>query len=158
MTTTSAASPAPAGSTADVQALAAQTVAAMDTLIDLLRQETELVRQGRLGQAAKFAAAKAEAAQAYVADTLRLRASGASMGRLAPDSLAALKQRHEVFRGLLQINLTVLATAHAVSEGIVRGVSGERARKSSPQTYGASGRRNAPDPRAAQPLALSRLL
>jgi hypothetical protein len=52
----------------------------------------------------------------------------------------------------------VLATAHAVSEGIVRGVSGELARKSSPQTYGASGRANTPDPRAAQPLALSRML
>ena len=59
---------------------------------------------------------------------------------------------------LLQMNLTVLATAHAVSEGIIRGVSGELARTRAPQTYGASGRANAPDPRASQPLALSRKL
>jgi hypothetical protein len=51
-----------------------------------------------------------------------------------------------------------LATAHAVSEGLVRGVSGELARKAAPQTYGASGRANAPDPRKAVPLAVSRVL
>jgi hypothetical protein len=58
----------------------------------------------------------------------------------------------------MQINLTVLATAHAVSEGIVSGVSGEMARKSAPQTYGASGRPNLPRRAAAAPLAVSRLL
>jgi hypothetical protein len=52
----------------------------------------------------------------------------------------------------------VLATAHAVSEGIVRGVSGEMARKSTPQTYGASGRANVPSRSAAAPIALSRVL
>ena len=69
-----------------------------------------------------------------------------------------LVRHHNDFRALLQINLTVLATAHAVSEGIVRGVSGELARKAAPQTYGASGRANAPDPRNATPLAVSRVL
>jgi len=58
----------------------------------------------------------------------------------------------------LQINLTVLATAHAVSEGIVRGVSAEMAQKSAPQTYGASGRHNLPNARHAQPMAVSRSL
>ena len=38
------------------------------------------------------------------------------------------------------MNLTVLATAHAVSESIMRGVSAELARKATPQAYGASGR------------------
>ena len=60
--------------------------------------------------------------------------------------------------GLLQLNLTVLATAQAVSEGIVRGVSGEMARKSAPQTYGASGRANVPGRNLAAPLAVSRVL
>jgi hypothetical protein len=72
--------------------------------------------------------------------------------------IAAARARHEVFRTLLQTNLTVLATAHAVSEGIVRGVSAELARKSAPQTYGASGACVAPSRSAGQPLALSRTL
>jgi len=52
----------------------------------------------------------------------------------------------------------VLATAHAVSEGIIRGVSGELAKSRTPSTYGATGRANAPNPRAGQPLAVSRTL
>ena len=50
----------------------------------------------------------------------------------------------------------MLATAHAVSEGIIRGVAGEMARQTAPKTYGMSGRPNAPRMQAV-PLALSRL-
>ena len=57
---------------------------------------------------------------------------------------AELRQRHDLFRAVLQMNLTVLATAHAVSESIMRGVSAELARKATPQAYGASGRATAP--------------
>ena len=42
---------------------------------------------------------------------------------------------------MLQINLTVLATAHAVSEGIVRGVNTEIQRSNIPNTYTAAGQR-----------------
>jgi hypothetical protein len=71
---------------------------------------------------------------------------------------AVLHARHAAFQAMLQTNLTVLATAHAVSEGIIRGVSGELSRRQAPTTYGASGRANAPSPKASQPLALSRTL
>jgi hypothetical protein len=101
---------------------------------------------------------KAHLTRLYIADTLVLRASHSTLTRLVPDKLDFIRRRHDTFRSLLQINLTVLATAHAVSEGIVRGVSGELARKAEPQTYGASGRANAPTPRAAPPLAVSRML
>ena len=43
-----------------------------------------------------------------------------------------MRERHTAFQALLQTNMTVLATAHAVSEGIIRGVSGELARKRAP--------------------------
>jgi len=59
---------------------------------------------------------------------------------------------------MLQINLTVLATAHAVSEGIVRGVNTEMQRRNIPATYTASGQRAAPGPRNITPLAISRSL
>jgi hypothetical protein len=63
-----------------------------------------------------------------------------------------------MFRPLLQINLTVLATAHAVSQSIIRGVAGEVSRKAAPQTYGMSGRPTALSPSAAKPVTLSRTL
>jgi hypothetical protein len=59
---------------------------------------------------------------------------------------------------MLQINLTVLATAHAVSEGIVRGVNAEMQQKNIPNTYTSAGRRAAPGPRHMTPLAVSRSL
>jgi hypothetical protein len=59
---------------------------------------------------------------------------------------------------MLQINLTVLATAHAVSEGIVRGVNAEVQRHNMPNAYTAAGQRAAPSPRQVRPLAVSRTL
>jgi hypothetical protein len=151
-------SPAPVATAAEAQQLARHYVEVMDTLIGVVQQETELVRGGRLSQAAKLEQAKTDLARLYIGDTLRLRASHVLFARLAPDIMAELVRRHDTFRALLQVNLTVLATAHAVSEGIVRGVSGELARKASPQTYGAGGRANAPNPRAAPPMAVCRSL
>jgi hypothetical protein len=151
-------SPAPVTTTADANQLAAHYVEVMDALIGVIRQETELVRIGRLSQAAALEQTKTELARLYIADTLRLRANQAQLAQIAPQTMPELIRRHDNFRALLQVNLKVLATAQAVSEGIVRGVSGELARKASPQTYGASGRANATDPRAAPPLAVSRML
>jgi hypothetical protein len=59
---------------------------------------------------------------------------------------------------VLQKNMIVLATSHAVSEGIVRRLSGDLARKAAPQVYGASGRTIAPNPKHGKPLAISRVL
>ena len=130
----------------------------MSELADVVRQETELVRVGRVGTASRFAEPKGDLSRRYVAGTIRLKASRSQLAHVARDRLAALQQRHESLRTLLQTNLTVLATAHAVSEGIVRGVSNEISRRSTPQTYGASGRANAPTRGASVPLAVSRTL
>jgi hypothetical protein len=131
----------------------------MDALVDIVEQETAFVRAGSLAHAAALEPTKTDLSRRYIADTLRLRASREQFARFAPQTMPALVRRHEEFRALLQINLTVLATAHAVAEGIVRGVSGELARKAAPQTYGANARANVPDPRtAAAPLAVSRVL
>jgi hypothetical protein len=150
--------PAPVATPAEAERLRAHFVDVMDALVGMVQQETELVRAGKLGEASMLADSKTELSRLYIVDMLRLRASQQQLAQIAPGLIEELKVRHEEFRALLQINLTVLATAHAVSEGIVRGVSGEMARKAAPQTYGSTGRANAPGPRAAAPLAISRTL
>lgn len=130
----------------------------MDALVTTLEQETQLVRAGRLRDAARLQQPKGDLTRLYVADVLRLRASRKVLAQSAPEALAGLRRRHDAFRSLLQINLTVLATAHAVSEGIIRGVSGEMQRKAAPQTYGTSGRASAPGRNTVPPLAVSRSL
>jgi hypothetical protein len=130
----------------------------MDRLVDTVEEETTRVRAGRLRDAVELDEAKVELARAYAAETDRVKAATDIIAKSLPEALDRLRKRHDAFRALLQTNLTVLATAHAVSEGIIRGVSGELARKQAPTTYGASGRANAPSSKASQPLAVSRSL
>jgi hypothetical protein len=80
------------------------------------------------------------------------------LSQQVPELLAALRKQHDTFNALLQINLTVLATAHAVSEGLIRGAHAEVARKNAPQTYGNSGRTAAAPSNAAVPVSVSRTL
>jgi len=75
-----------------------------------------------------------------------------------PARCAALHRVQDAFRAVLQKNLIVLATTHAVSEGIMRRLSGDLARKALPQVYGASGRAAMPNHKHGQPLAVSRML
>jgi len=136
----------------------AELNAIMDRLEQTVTEETARMRAGRLREALALEPAKADLARRFAVESERLRAAGPLIAGSLPQALDALRERHTAFQSLLQKNLTVLATAHAVSEGIIRGVSGELARKHSPSTYGASGRANGPSPKASQPLALSRTL
>lgn len=125
---------------------------------DLVEEETALVRAGRLAAAAAVADRKTALAGTFMADASRARANARFLARTAPELLEELRPQHELFRAKLQANLTVLATARAVAENIMRGVSNQLARRSSPQTYGASGRPAAPARRPGAPIALSRSL
>jgi hypothetical protein len=148
----------PIASLGEAQHAIANLERTMDSLLATVEEETALVRRGHIGEAAKLENAKSELAGVYLAETERLKASKTFMQRNLPDALASLRQRHESFHALLQINLTVLATAHAVSEGIVRSVSDEINRTQVPQTYGATGRPTVARPKNRQPIAISRTL
>jgi flagellar biosynthesis/type III secretory pathway chaperone len=130
----------------------------MDHLEHALTEETARVRAGKLRDAGSLSEAKIEFARLYALESARIRAAKEPIERWIPDAFERLRERHKTFQDLLQTNLTVLATAHAVSEGIIRGVSGELARKQAPSTYGANGRAQAPSTKTTQPLALSRCL
>lgn len=130
----------------------------MDQLEQALTEETARVRAGKLRDASTLSETKIEFARLYAVESARIRAAKETIERWVPGAFERLRTRHNTFQDLLQTNLTVLATAHAVSEGIIRGVSGELARKQAPSTYGANGRAQAPSTKATQPLALSRSL
>ena len=127
----------------------------MDCLVDTVEKETERLRAGRLRDALELDEAKVELARLYAAESERVKSAKAIISASLPDALEALRRRHDAFQALLKKNLTVLATAHAVSEGIIRGVSGELARKRAPSTYGSTGRANPPSSKTSPPLAIS---
>ena len=150
--------PQPIQSRAEAENLVRHLLAAMDALVATVEQETTLVRAGKLTEAVALEASKSELARLYAADTAQVKANLPVLSKQIPDLLTALRQHHDTFNALLQINLTVLATAHAVSESIVRGVNAEIQRRNIPNTYTAAGRRATPGPRHMTPLALSRSL
>jgi hypothetical protein len=151
-------SPAPATTAVDTEAVMGRLMQAMEQLLAMIQEETALVRQGRLREAAAIEREKADFARSYVTDITRLSTGKAALAQVSPEQAKAFRARHAEFHDLLRINMTVLATAHAVSEDLIRGVSGELARKTTPQTYGASGRPAAPNKSSIQPLAVSRSL
>jgi hypothetical protein len=144
------------------QAEAESAIADVTTLIEklsgLLARETALVHAGNMRSAAEIETLKKELTGQLFASGEWLKANAKFLLQAVPARCTALKGAQDAFRAVAQKNMMVLATAHAVSEGIVRRVSGELARKASPQVYGASGRAVAPNPKHGRPLAISRSL
>ena len=147
-----------AATPADARKLAEGLMEVMSALLGLIERETELVRAGKVREAMALEGKKTELSRRYVGTVAHLKSSQSYLARATPELLTTLHRHHDVFRAMLQVNLTVLATAHAVSEGIVRGVNTEMQRRNVPNTYTANGQRAAPSPRNISPLALSRSL
>src|SRR5690349_3677797 len=106
----------------EARKLAEDLMEVMSALLGVVERETELVRAGRLRQAMSFEPKKAELSRRYVKAVGSLKASQKFLSRATPELLTTLHRHHDTFRAMLQVNLTVLATAHAVSENVVRSV------------------------------------
>ena len=128
---------------------AAEAEAAIAQLSDLIaklrmvvEEETALVHAGKVRNAATLGPVKSELATRLYIVGETMKANAKFLTQSAPASTAALHAMQETFRAVLQRNMVVLATAHAVSEGIVRGF---------PATLRATERRTFTAPPAAPP-------
>jgi len=147
-----------ATSPAEARELANNLMTVMSELLSVIEHETELVRAGKLREAMTAGPKKTELSRHYVTAVGHLKASQSFLQKSAPELLTTLHRHHDVFRAMLQVNLTVLATAHAISEKVVRGVNAEMQRRNIPNTYTAAGRRATPGARHLTPLSVSRSL
>lgn len=143
---------------AEARKLAEDLMNAMSALLGLIERETELVRAGKVRDAMTLESRKQELSRNYVGAVGQLKANQAQLAKSAPELLSTLHRHHDALRAMLQVNLTVLATAHAVSESVVRGVNAEIQKRNVPNTYTAAGRQATPGPRHITPLAVSRSL
>ena len=153
-----AAPPPPAATPAEARKLAETMMEVMNALLAVIEQETALVRAGKVREALKLEQTKNEMSRRYIAMITLLKASQRYLAQTTPDLLSALHRHHDVFRAMLQVNLTVLATAHAVSEGIVRGVNNEIQKRNIPQTYTAMGRNAQPGRVNRTPIVVNRTM
>jgi hypothetical protein len=147
-----------ASTPAEIRELAEDLMDVMSALLGIIERETELVRAGKVREAIQLESEKSELSRRYIVAVENVKSAQKLLAQVAPELLNSLRRHHDTFRAMLQVNLTVLATAHAVSEGIVRGVNSEIQRRNIPNTYTAAGQRATPGPRHITPLAVSRSL
>jgi hypothetical protein len=142
----------------DAERLVGAILATMAALEKLLDQETSLMRDGRIADALASERTKNELAGTYLRQLETLKANAIALARFAPGVLESLKASHKRFAGVIETNQAVLATARAVSEGLIRSLSEEVDAKSRPTTYGGNRQMTAPSSTAASPLVLSKRL
>ena len=82
----------------------------------------------------------------------------AALRTSSPDALERLKTAHRSFAQTVQDNQLVLATARAVSEGLVKGIAEEMNRQARPQGYGPATAPVSRHPAGGAPLVLSKSL
>ena len=148
----------PITSTAEAEQAIENLALLIQKLSGLVEQETALIRTGHVQKATNLNQEKSLLAGELYNCGERLKANAKFILKVAPARCVALARLQEAFRLVLQKNLVVLATAHAVSEGIVRRLSGDLGKKTTPQVYGASGRTAASYAKHGQPIAVSRKL
>jgi len=141
----------------DAEAVCASIIDTMRILLELIEAETTLVRAGKLVAAGELEPRKSDYARRYLNDLNVLRLIGPKLWQYAPESVTELKGLHEEFRSLLQISMTALATAKAVSEGLIEAVAEGVGQKAPPKAYDRDGTVN--DARIrARGLAVNRSL
>ena len=140
---------------ADAEALVAGVLAAMRGLEAALEEETAHVRVGRIRDGLAPEVRKSELAAGYMRALESVKANAVALARFAPDAVEKLKTAHGGFARTVEENRIVLATARAVSEGLVRSLSDEIARASRPASYAPAGPARGA---RAEPLVVSRSL
>lgn len=120
----------------EARALLAEFEDSMSALILTIEAETALVRAGDLFAATDVVARKNEELGRYLRLRTRLKREVPTLSRLAPDTLARMRDDHVVAIEKIRANLGVLSIAREVAEGIVRNVSSSLGRQAAPRGYG----------------------
>ncbi|MEO7222581.1 MAG: hypothetical protein ABIY37_08915 [Devosia sp.] len=122
--------------------LIAFTEGTLRALVDIMNQETTLLRSGRHREAGILGADKTRLAQDYVSYSRAVQRQLERLKQEAPDDVGMLKLGHERLATQMAENLKVIATARAVTDDILTDVATQLARATKPKTYGAAGQLN----------------
>ena len=122
--------------------LIAFTEGTLRALVDVMNQETTLLRAGRHREAGTLGAEKTRLAQDYVGYSRAVQRQLERLKAEAPDDVGMLRLGHERLATQMAENLKVIATARAVTEDLLTDVAQQVARSVQPKTYGAGGQMN----------------
>lgn len=138
--------------------LCALAEAALTALVDVMNQETMLLRAGRLSQATTLTADKTRLAQDYVGFARSIQRQTDRLKREAPKAVDRLRNGHEKLATQMAENLRVLATARTVTEDLLTDVAMTVGQQNKARAYGTSGRVMSDPSASARGLAINRAL
>ena len=131
---------------------------ALSALVDVMNQETTLLRAGHMRQASTLTPEKARLAQDYVGFARSVQRQGARLKAEAPDAIERLRLGHERLATQMAENLRVLATARMVTEDILTDVAKMVGQQNRAKTYGSGGAITADPAASARGIAVNRAL
>ena len=127
-------------------------------LVDVMNQETTLLRAGHLRQAGQLTPDKTRLAQDYVTFARAIQRQSARLTTEAPAALERLRAGHESLATQMAENLRVLATAKTVTEDVLTDVARMVGQQNRAKTYGTAGTITSDANSSAKGIAINRAL
>jgi flagellar biosynthesis/type III secretory pathway chaperone len=131
---------------------------ALATLVDVMNQETMLLRAGHMRQAGQLTPDKTRLAQDYVTFARAIQRQSERLSAEAPALLERLRAGHESLATQMAENLRVLATAKTVTEDVLTDVARMVGQQNRAKTYGAAGTVASDAGSSAKGIAVNRAL
>lgn len=131
---------------------------ALSALVDVMNQETTLLRAGHMRQAGALTPEKTRLAQDYVSFARAVQRQGARLRAQAPEAVERLRLGHESLATQMAENLRVLATARTVTEDLLTDVAKIVGQQNQARTYGRGGAIKADPAASARGIAINRAL
>ena len=129
---------------------------ALSALVDVMNQETVLLRAGHMRQAGALTPEKTRLAQDYVSFARAVQRQGDRLRAEAPKAIDRLKQGHESLATQMAENLRVLATARTVTEDLLTDVAQIVGQQNKAKTYGRAGAVASDPASSARGIAVNR--
>jgi hypothetical protein len=123
----------------DAAHLVEDVLAAMEDLKAVLEAETGLVQVGRFREGLSQDGRKSELSAAYLRGLEAIKANAVAIARLIPDLVPTFREAHADLHRVVEMNQTVLATARAVSESVMKGIAEELDQHTKPTVYAPAG-------------------
>lgn len=131
---------------------------ALAALVDVMNQETTLLRAGHLRQAGQLTPDKTRLAQDYVTFARAIQRQSERLNAQAPKALERLRAGHESLATQMAENLRVLATAKSVTEDVLTDVARMVGQQNRAKTYGTAGTLATDTNSSAKGIAINRAL
>ena len=131
---------------------------ALAALVNVMNEETTLLRAGHMRQAGVLTPEKTRLAQDYVGFARSVQRQGQRLADQAPDAIARLRLGHERLATQMAENLRVLATARMVTEDLLTDVAKVVGQQNKARTYGRAGTIATDPASSARGIAVNRAL